>query len=173
SLDSLLGSAVTVAQQTPEADTPGSPDRLTALCLDMARRAKAASEVLAGALTADKNRWLLSAADALEARTPELLDANAKDVVAAPGFGLNAAAIDRLRLTPARVKAAADGLRQVAALPDPVGEVREGGRRPNGLEVLKVGVPLGVVFLIYESRPNVTVDAAALCVKSGNAVILR
>src|SRR5207248_7565146 len=83
------------------------------------------------------------------------------------------AAVDRLRLTPARVKSAADGLRQVAALPDPVGEVREGGRRPNGLEVLKVGVPLGVVFFIYESRPNVTVDAAGLCVKRGNAGGLR
>src|SRR5205823_2133261 len=78
-----------------------------------------------------------------------------------------------VKLTPARVKAAADGLRQVAALTDPVGEVREGGVRPNGLKVLKVGVPLGVVFFIYESRPNVTVDAAGLCVKSGNAIILR
>jgi glutamate-5-semialdehyde dehydrogenase len=139
----------------------------------MATRARAASGVLAGVLTADKNRWLLAAADELEARTPDLLDANAQDVAAAPGHGLNAAAIDRLKLTPGRVKSAADGLRQVAALPDPVGEIREGGRRPNGLEVLKVGVPLGVVFFIYESRPNVTVDAAALCVKSGNAVILR
>src|SRR5205807_4925860 len=123
--------------------------------------------------TADKNRWLLAAADALEARSAELLDANARDVDAAPGYGLNAAAIDRLRLTPARIASAADGLRQVSALTDPVGEVREGGLRPNGLQVLKVGVPLGVVFFIYESRPNVTVDAAALCVKSGNAVILR
>src|SRR5205823_2422852 len=78
-----------------------------------------------------------------------------------------------VKLTPARVKAAADGLRQVAALTDPVGEVREGGVRPNGLEVRKVGVPLGVVLFIYESRPNVTIDAAGLCVKSGNAVILR
>ena len=139
----------------------------------MAERAKAAAAVLAGVHTADKNRWLLAAADALEARTGELLDGNAKDVAAAPEYGLGAAAVDRLRLTPARVKSAADGLRQVAALPDPVGEVREGGRRPNGLEVLKVGVPLGVVFFIYESRPNVTVDAAGLCVKSGNAVVLR
>src|SRR5262249_12164646 len=120
-----------------------------------------------------KDRWLRAAADALESRTAELLGANAKDVAAAPDYGLNAAAVDRLRLTPPRIKSAADGLRQVAALPDPVGEVREGGRRPNGLEVLKVGVPLGVVFFIYESRPNVTVDAAGLCVKSGNAVILR
>lgn len=146
---------------------------LAGLCRGMAERAKAASESLAVLSTADKNRWLLAAATALEARTAELLEANARDVAAAPGFGLNAAAIDRLKLTPARIKSAADGLRQVAALPDPVGEVREGGLRPNGLQVLKVGVPIGVVFFIYESRPNVTLDAAALCVKSGNAVILR
>jgi glutamate-5-semialdehyde dehydrogenase len=155
-------------------NTPvATADDLASLCRDMAGRAKAASQVLASVSTAEKNRWLLAAAQALEARTAELLDANARDVEAAPGHGLNAAAIDRLRLTPARIKAAADGLRQVASLPDPIGEVREGGVRPNGLQVLKVGVPLGVVFFIYESRPNVTVDAAGLCVKSGNAVILR
>ena len=94
-------------------------------------------------------------------------------MVAAPRHGLNDAAIDRLNLTHSRIKSAAEALRQIAYLPDPVGEVREGGVRPNGLQVLKVGVPLGVVFFIYESRPNVTIDAAALCVKSGNAVILR
>jgi glutamate-5-semialdehyde dehydrogenase len=148
-------------------------DDLASVCRDMAGRAKAASQAIASVRTAEKNRWLLAAAQALEARTAELLDANARDVEEAPGHGLNPAAIDRLRLTPSRIKAAADGLRQVAALPDPVGEVREGGVRPNGLQVLKVGVPLGVVFFIYESRPNVTVDAAGLCVKSGNAVILR
>ena len=149
------------------------PDALEALCRDLAGRARAASEELAAASTAAKNKWLLAAAAALEARSAEVLEANARDVAAAPGFGLNAAAIDRLTLTAARVEAAADGLRQVAALPDPVGEVREGHVRPNGLEVLKVGVPIGVVFFVYESRPNVTVDAAGLCVKSGNAVILR
>jgi glutamate-5-semialdehyde dehydrogenase len=139
----------------------------------MAERAKAASEVLACVSTRAKNRWLLSAAQAIESRSSELLEANARDVVAAPGHGLNAAAIDRLKLTPGRLKAAADGLRQVATLPDPIGEVRESQIRPNGLQVNKVGVPLGVVFFIYESRPNVTPDAAGLCVKSGNAVILR
>ena len=149
------------------------PDGLGSFCLTMAKRAKAAAAVLAQASTATKNRWLLASAEALIARADELLAANAKDVAAAPGFGLNAAAIDRLTLTPKRIAAAAEGLRQVAALPDPVGEVREVTQRPNGLEVRKVGVPLGVVFFIYESRPNVTVDAAALCVKSGNAVILR
>jgi glutamate-5-semialdehyde dehydrogenase len=139
----------------------------------MAQRAKAAARGLAQAPTDVKNRWLVASAAALEAHTPELLEANARDIAAAPGFGLNAAAIDRLTLNPKRIAAAAEGLRQVAALSDPVGEVRESTQRPNGLQVLKVGVPLGVVFFIYESRPNVTVDAAALCVKSGNAVILR
>ncbi len=136
-------------------------------------RAKAAARLLAQAPTAAKNKWLLASAAALEAHQAELLAANAKDVAAAPGFGLNAAAIDRLTLDPKRIASAAEGLRQVAALPDPVGEIREAAERPNGLQVLKVGVPLGVVFFIYESRPNVTADAAALCVKSGNAVILR
>ena len=107
----------------PPADTPD----LAALCRDLAGRAKAAAQVLATARTAEKNRWLLAAASALEARTGELLDANAADIAAAPGYGLTGAAVDRLKLTPARVRAAADGLRQVAALPDPVGEVREGG----------------------------------------------
>jgi glutamate-5-semialdehyde dehydrogenase len=156
-----------------ELKNPPGAASLSDLCRQMAERAKACAGALAVASTAEKNRWLLAAAAALESRSGPLLEANARDVAAAPGFGLNAAAIDRLKLTPSRIKAAADGLRQVAALPDPVGEVREGGLRPNGLQVLKVGVPIGVVFFIYESRPNVTADAAALCVKSGNAVILR
>jgi glutamate-5-semialdehyde dehydrogenase len=143
------------------------------LCLSIARRAKAASVELATVRTAEKNAWLLASADRLLREADAVFAANAKDVAAAPGFGLNAASIDRLTLTAARLKSAADGMKQVAGLPDPVGEVREGGTRPNGLQVLKVGVPLGVVFFLYESRPNVTVDAAALCVKSGNAVILR
>ncbi|MBY0455704.1 MAG: glutamate-5-semialdehyde dehydrogenase [Gemmataceae bacterium] len=151
---------------------PSAAD-LHALCSDIARRAKGAARLLATAPTEAKNRWLLASADAIEARRGELLDANAQDVAAAPGFGLNAAAVDRLTLDPKRLAAVAEGLRQVAALPDPVGEVREETLRPNGLRVRKVGVPLGVVFFIYESRPNVTADAAALCVKSGNAVILR
>ena len=146
---------------------------LQAECEGIARRAKLASRELALADTAAKNAWLLAAATRLEALAAEVLAANARDIAAAPGFGLSAAGVDRLRLTDARVRGMADGLRQVAALPDPVGEVREGGVRPNGLQVLKVGVPLGVVFFLYESRPNVTADAAGLCVKSGNAVILR
>lgn len=153
--------------------SPAPANELSALCAGLAQRAKAASAQIAIAPTAAKNKWLLASAAALESRADELFAANAKDVAAAPGFGLNAAAIDRLTLNPKRLAAAAEGLRQVAALPDPVGEVREATQRPTGLQVLKVGVPLGVVFFIYESRPNVTLDAAALCVKSGNAVILR
>jgi glutamate-5-semialdehyde dehydrogenase len=123
--------------------------------------------------TAEKNKWLSAAADAILARADEILAANARDVAVAPEFGLNAAAVDRLTLTASRLAAAAEGLRQIAALPDPVGQVLETGVRPNGLEVRKVGVPIGVVFFVYESRPNVTLDAAGLCIKSGNAVILR
>src|SRR5262249_2316817 len=108
-----------------------------------------------------------------EAQTDELLQANARDVAEAGAHGLSGAAVDRLRLTPDRLRAAAAGLREVAALPDPVGRVLDSSARPNGLHLPKVAVPPGVIFVIYESRPNVTVDAAGLCVKSGNAVILR
>ncbi len=142
-------------------------------CTATARAARAAATALATATADRKNAWLRAASDRLQKEAATVLAANAKDVAAAPGYGLSAASIDRLTLTPARIAAAADGLRQIAALPDPVGEVREGGVRPNGLQVLKVGVPLGVIFFLYESRPNVTADAAGLCVKSGNAVILR
>jgi glutamate-5-semialdehyde dehydrogenase len=138
-----------------------------------AENARGAAGTMALAPTSVKNRWLLAAADALGARTGEVLAANARDVAAAPQFGLNAAAVDRLTLTASRIAAAAEGLRQVAELPDPVGRVLESSVRPNGLRVQKIGVPIGVVFFIYESRPNVTIDAAGLCVKSGNAVILR
>jgi glutamate-5-semialdehyde dehydrogenase len=142
-------------------------------CLAMARAARVAATALATVRTERKNAWLRAAADRLQFQSGDILAANAKDIAAAPGYGLGAAAIDRLALTPSRVAAAAEGLRQIAALPDPIGEVREGGARPNGLQVLKVGVPLGVIFFLYESRPNVTVDAAGLAVKSGNAIILR
>jgi glutamate-5-semialdehyde dehydrogenase len=151
---------------TPDADLP-------AYCDDLARRARAASRLLATATGARKNHWLTAAAAALMKRSDEILLANARDLDAAHEHGLSAAQTDRLRLTPARLEAAAAGLREVAALPDPVGRVLDSNVRPNGLHVHKVGVPLGVIFFIYESRPNVTVDAAALCVKAGNAVILR
>jgi len=144
---------------------------LAELCRQLATRARAAAGELAVVTRAAKDRWLLRSADALLKNADAILAANARDVEAATD--LPGAMKDRLKLTPARLQAAADGLRQVAALPDPVGQVREGGVRPNGLQVDKVSVPLGVIFFLYESRPNVTVDAAALCVKSGNAVILR
>ncbi len=146
---------------------------LSVYCTDLGRRARAAAQVLATVTGERKNAWLLHAADTLENQTNTLLQANAQDIEAAPRFGLTGAQIDRLRLTPERLQAAAEGLRQVAALPDPVGRILDSSMRPNGLQVLKVGVPLGVIFFLYESRPNVTVDAAALCVKSGNAIILR
>jgi glutamate-5-semialdehyde dehydrogenase len=128
---------------------------------------------LATASTAAKNRWLSDTAASLESKTAELLAANARDIDRAAEFNLTPAQIDRLRLTPARVQAVAAGMREVAALPDPIGRILDGGVRPNGLEVRKIGVPIGVLFFLYESRPNVTVDAAALAVKSGNALILR
>jgi glutamate-5-semialdehyde dehydrogenase len=146
---------------------------LTAYCRDLARRARAAAALLASAGTAAKDRWLHRAAAALRDRQADLLAANERDLAAAREHGLGPAQVDRLRLTHDRLAAAAAGLREVAALPDPVGQVRGGGVRPSGLEVVKVGVPLGVILFIYESRPNVTLDAAALCVKSGNAVLLR
>ncbi|HEX3147248.1 MAG TPA: glutamate-5-semialdehyde dehydrogenase [Gemmataceae bacterium] len=146
---------------------PNLPD----LCHALALRAKSAANKLATITRDRKDRWLLRSADALLKNADAILAANARDVEAATD--LSAVSKDRLKLTPARLQAAAEGLRQVAALPDPIGEVREGSVRPNGLQVEKVSVPLGVIFFLFESRPNVTVDAAALCVKSGNAVILR
>ncbi len=127
-----------------------------------------------GALTAEvKNRALEEMAAALLSREEEILAANRLDLEAGRESGMSSALIDRLTLNPARIAEMARGLREVAALPDPVGEVVAGWRLPNGLEIQKVRVPLGVVGIIYEARPNVTVDAAGLCVKSGNAVILR
>lgn len=143
------------------------------LCRTLGAQAKAASKRLAIASGASKNDWLNRSADALRIRSDEVLEANARDVAAAPGLGLGAAAIDRLTLNPKRIEDMARALAEVAALPDPIGELVASCRRPNGLDVSQIRVPLGVIFMIYESRPNVTVDAAALCVKSGNAAILR
>ncbi len=152
--------------------TPQSDELLTE-CRGMADRAKVASRALAVARGSAKDGWLRRSSRAILARAGEILEANALDVEAGPSFGLNIAAIDRLTLTPKRLEAIAASLDEVAALPDPVGEVITSSRRPNGLDVSQVRVPLGVVFMIFESRPNVTVDAASLCVKSGNAAILR
>jgi glutamate-5-semialdehyde dehydrogenase len=148
-------------------------DDLQSQCRALASRAKGASRLLAITAGEAKNTWLKRSARALRERAQEILQANARDIADAPGLGLNAAAIDRLTLNTRRIGTIAEALDEVAALPDPVGEVIEASRRPNGLEVSKVRVPLGVIFMIYESRPNVTVDAAALCVKAGNAAILR
>jgi len=148
-----------------------SNESLSETCRNIALRARRASDELATIHRDRKDRWLLQSAVALLLQADSILAANARDMEAATD--LSAANRDRLRLTPERLHGMAEGLRQVAALPDPVGFVREGSVRPNGLEVRKVSVPLGVIFFLYESRPNVTADAAALCVKAGNAVILR
>ena len=140
---------------------------------DLGRRAKAASRILATASTAAKDDALRAAADVLVDQQGAVLDANAQDVDRAEQAGTSATVVDRLRLTPARVEAMANGLRQVAQLQDPVGEVVDGWVRPNGLRIRRVRVPLGVVGIIYENRPNVTSDAAGLCLKSGNAAFLR
>ena len=142
-------------------------------CLDVAMRARHASTQLAQVSGAQKNAWLRRSAQLLRERSEALREANQLDLNAAPTFGLTAAQIDRLELTPDRIEAIAEGMEQIALLAEPIGEVIESTIRPNGLEITKVRVPLGVVFFIYESRPNVTADAAAICVKSGNAVILR
>lgn len=141
--------------------------------LELGKRAKAASRGLALLSTEEKNRCLIAMAEALEERKDAIASANAKDMEAAPGYGLTAAMMDRLRLDEKRIASMSKGLREVAALPDPVGRVLDERVRPNGLKLRKVSTPIGVVVIIYESRPNVTADAASLCFKSGNATILR
>ena len=140
---------------------------------ELGQRAKQAGRALALAQTDQKDAALLSAADLLLQRADEILAANAADVDRAHAGGAAPSVVDRLRLSLGRLESMASGLRQVATLPDPVGEVVEGWRRPNGLLIEKVRVPLGVVAIIYENRPNVTSDAAGLCLKSGNAAFLR
>jgi glutamate-5-semialdehyde dehydrogenase len=139
----------------------------------LGRRARLASRRLASASAAEKDAALLTAAELLVERTPEILAANTADTERAAAGGMESGPLDRLRLTDGRVAGMADGLRKVAALPDPVGELLDGWVRPNGLEIHRVRVPLGVVAIIYENRPNVTSDAASLCLKSGNAALLR
>ncbi|MCV0040102.1 glutamate-5-semialdehyde dehydrogenase [Pseudomonas aeruginosa] len=139
----------------------------------LGRDARAASRLLARAATAQKNRALPAAADALDAARAELSHANEQDLAAGRANGLEPAMLDRLALTPARIDDMIEGLRQVATLPDPIGEIRDMRYVPSGIQIGKMRVPLGVVGIIYESRPNVTIDAASLCLKSGNATILR
>ncbi|WP_432757221.1 glutamate-5-semialdehyde dehydrogenase [Consotaella aegiceratis] len=143
------------------------------LMLAMGRRARTAARTLALATAEQKNRALEAMAHAIEARSADILAANASDLERGQAAGLTGSFIDRLRLDEARVSAIAEGLRAVAALPDPVGSVIASWTRPNGLAIERVRTPLGVIGVIYESRPNVTADAGALCIKAGNAVILR
>lgn len=140
---------------------------------ELAARAKAASRSLAIASTAEKDAALHAAADLLVANAEPIIEANAIDVARAEAEGMAAPLVDRLRLDPTRIEGMAGGLRQVASLADPVGAITDGWVRPNGLRIEKVRVPLGVVAIIYESRPNVTSDAFGLCLKSGNAAFLR
>ena len=141
--------------------------------LATARAAREAAVTLRQLTRNQKDRALLAIADALDASTATIVEANAEDVTRAVDAGTSVALVDRLTLTPDRIAAIADALRDVAALPDPVGEVVRGYTLPNGLQIRQVRVPLGVVGMIYEARPNVTVDAAGLCLKSGNAALLR
>ena len=136
-------------------------------------KAREASRVIGRAETGDKNKALHAIASRLEAAIPSLIEANAKDLAAGRAKGLDSALLERLELNEGRIRAMAEGVREVAALPDPVGEITHLTYRPSGIQVGKMRVPLGVIGIIYESRPNVTADAAALCLKSGNATILR
>ena len=146
---------------------------LSQQCLEMADRAKAAALEMQVLSTQVKNRWLLSAADGILLASESILRANDQDLQQAPAYGLSESAIDRLKLDSKRLESIAQGLRDIAALPDPVGECLGGWIRPNGLQIQKVRVPIGVIFFIYESRPNVTADAAGIAIKSGNSMILR
>ena len=141
--------------------------------LRLAKQAKAAARGLAPLSSEDKNRALRLMAERLEAQSAYLLNENGKDLEAAKQAGISGAILDRIALNPGRVQSMAKGLREIAGLPDPVHEIVKMWRRPNGLQVGRMRIPLGVIGIIYEARPNVTADAAALCLKSGNAVILR
>jgi glutamate-5-semialdehyde dehydrogenase len=158
---------------TVNAGRADSDPDLSARMIDMGRRARAAARVLALAPTAQKDQALAAMAQALRDRTAEIIAASAEDVAEAKAAGATAAFIDRLALDAARIVAMADGIAVVRGLPDPVGTVMEAWTRPNGMQIERVRVPLGVVGVIYESRPNVTADAGALCLKAGDAVILR
>jgi glutamate-5-semialdehyde dehydrogenase len=164
-----MSSSESVSAQYPSLPSPLPESPV----LRAAYRARGAAEQLAPLPRAPKDDALLAIADALQVRTREILEANAEDVAKARAAGTSEAIVDRLTLTRERVTAIAADVRHVAGLPDPVGEVVRGSTLPNGLDLRQVRVPLGVVGIIYEARPNVTVDAAALCLKSGNAVLLR
>ena len=146
----------------------------TALSIaETCQAAKRASRALATLGSGVKDDALEAMAAALEESTEQILEANARDLEAGEENGLSPALLDRLALNPGRIAGMAAGVRKIAALPDPVGEVIDGSTLPNGLQMRRVRVPLGVIAVVYEARPNVTIDAAALCLKSGNAVVLR
>jgi glutamate-5-semialdehyde dehydrogenase len=151
----------------------GTNDKIKQEALRLGKQAKVAARLLAPLSSAEKNRALLVMADKLEAQSAFLVEENNKDIAFAKENGASTAVLDRIALDAGRVHAMANGLRDVVALPDPVREVTKMWRRPNGLQVGRMRIPLGVIGMIYEARPNVTADAAALCLKSGNAVILR
>lgn len=140
---------------------------------EVGQQARAAATLIARSTTEVRNRALLATAEALDGARSELAEANARDLAGGKESGLDAAMLDRLELTPVRIDAMIEGLRQVASLPDPIGAITDMTYRPSGIQVGKMRVPLGVIGIIYESRPNVTVEAASLCLKSGNAAILR
>lgn len=146
---------------------------IAAYMTEVGQQARAAATLIARSTTEVRNRALLATADALDASRNELAEANARDLTNGQESGLDAAMLDRLELTPARIDAMIEGLRQVSALPDPIGAITGMAYRPSGIQVGKMRVPLGVIGIIYESRPNVTVEAASLCLKSGNAAVLR
>ena len=150
-----------------------SVEQVAVYMTELGQKARKASRVIARTPTAVKNAALLATAEAIEAAAERLVAANELDLQAGRDNGLDEAMLDRLALTPARLAAMVEGLRQVAALPDPVGAIRDMKFLPSGIQVGKMRVPLGVIGIIYESRPNVTVEAASLCLKSGNACILR
>ncbi|MDR7102210.1 glutamate-5-semialdehyde dehydrogenase [Croceicoccus sp. BE223] len=164
----------TMTPETPAAATlsAGAPD-VGAVIAELAARARSAQRILAGMSDATKADALRRAAAALRADAALILEANAKDLAAGEERGLSGAMLDRLRLDAARLGGIADAVEQVAGLPDPVGQVIDAAERPNGLRLSRVRVPIGVIGIIYESRPNVTADAASLCVRAGNATILR
>lgn len=156
----------------PLADLPEIAD-IESYTRTVAMQAKQASRLMASLSGGVKANWMRDSAAALRSNIDSLVEANQLDIAAAPDYGLTDAQVDRLRLTPDRIEGIATALEEVAALPEPIGQVIHSTVRPNGLRIDKVRCPLGVVFFIYESRPNVTADAAAICAKAGNAVILR
>lgn len=168
----LLQQAHAATTPNAQSGTPGTLDPVQYVAT-LGRQARAASRKMAAASTAAKNTALLAIADAIDAVREPLKLANQDDVERATAAGQDAAFVDRLRLTDKAINGMIEGLQQIAALPDPVGEINDVKRRPSGISVGKMRVPLGVIGIIYESRPNVTIDAAGLCIKAGNATILR